>query len=146
MTTIPKGIYIVGTNSGLLPIKNHSYEDYLYTLILRVKNSFPNEIIYYCPHRRDKNILSVLDFCRKEGVEIFNTQVSLEADFVSKGIVPKYIAGFGSNALITLRILYQGAIIENIALDFESEHLTTIYKQTSDYFCKYNIETIKFYK
>ena len=143
---VSKGIYIVGTNSGILPITNHSYEEYLYTLISKVKNAFPGEIIYYCPHRRDKNNLVIFDFCRQQGVEIFNTQVSLEVDFISTGVVPKYIAGFGSNALITLRMLYKDTFIENIALDFDSETLTSIYKQTADYFRRYNIETIELYK
>lgn len=143
---IQKGVYIIGTNSELLPIKNHSYEEYLYKLISRLKETFPNEIIYYCPHRRDKNTPYVLDFCRKQGIEIFDTKISVEADFISLGIRPRYIAGFGSNALITLRMLYPDIVIENFLLDFDSDKLTAIYNQTACYFSNYCIETIKLYK
>lgn len=109
-----EGSFIIGTNSSSLPLN----EDYL-LLLERVINRLrkESEEITYCPHRRDKNIKKVLDFCRNNDVKIFETEVSVEYDFIERHINPKHVIGFGSSALFSLKALYPDATIENVRVE-----------------------------
>lgn len=100
------GVFIIGTNSSIVQFKNYSYNDYLRALVGLCKKKYPNENIYYCPHRRDKNNHDVFILCKELGIQIFNTEISVEVDFIEKKISPAYVIGFNSNALFTLKRLF----------------------------------------
>lgn len=115
------GIYIIGTNSSILNFKKYSYIEYLSALYRHIINKFPDEVIYYCPHRADKNIEQIYSLCYKLNIKIFDTKVSIEYDFIENRINPRLVIGFTSNALYTLRIIYPTTQINNVMYYLESE-------------------------
>lgn len=121
LTGEEKGVYIIGTNSSMLEFKDYSYFDYLSKLLAFIENKYPGESVFYCPHRRDLNNKIVFDYCDEHSISIFDTEVSVEYDFIEKGINPKAIIGFNSNALYTLHIIYP-----------ESDCRTVLYHLLSD--------------
>ncbi len=111
---IMNGIYIIGTNSSVLEFRDKSYKEYLAALLKYIRNSFGETPVFYCPHRRDLNNEQVLDYCRLNNIFVFDTQISVEYDFVEKRINPKAIIGFNSNALYTLHILFPESICQTV--------------------------------
>lgn len=100
------GSYIIGTNSSVVKFKDYNYYHLLDLLLIKLKDLYPNDKIYYCPHRRDKNNKEIFEWCYNHHVEWVNTRVSVEYDFVMNGINPSCVVGFTSNALYTLRMLF----------------------------------------
>jgi hypothetical protein len=80
----------------------------------KVQKEIKNEDVWYCPHRRNKDDVELLEILDHYNTKIFNTQVSVEYDFINKGLNPLYIAGFGSTALYTLKLIYPEAIVYNV--------------------------------
>ena len=102
--TLKKNIYIIGTNSDMLLFKDLSYSEYLRHLASYIKNRYPEEKVFYCPHRRDSHdysgLVSDLGWC------MFDTKFSVEIDFVQGKLYPLFIVGFGSTALLTLKKIF----------------------------------------
>lgn len=117
----PRGVYIIGTNSSVLEFKDYKYSEYLNALYNQISERFPEDSIYYCPHRRDQNLTQIFSQCKKLNIEIFNTTIAVEYDFVEKNINPKLIVGFTSNALYTLRMIYPNATVETVMYHLQSE-------------------------
>ncbi|MDD4527585.1 MAG: hypothetical protein PHF25_06060 [Candidatus Margulisbacteria bacterium] len=117
-----KGIYIIGTNSSKLDFKYYSYEEYLIALHKDVSYRYPNESIFYCPHRGDQNLKTIFSLCRQLNITIFDTKISVEYDFIENNISPKLVIGFTSNALYTLSLIYPNAIIETVMYSLNSEN------------------------
>jgi hypothetical protein len=117
----PRGLYIIGTNSSVLEFKDYTYEEYLMALFKTIKIRFPEDEVFYCPHRRDSNLPFIYTLCRELSIEIYETKISVEFDFVNKNINPKYVVGFSSNALYTLKLIYPKAIIENVDFSLKFE-------------------------
>lgn len=115
------GIYIIGTNSSMLDFKYYSYEEYLNALYKYISHKFPGEIIYYCPHRADKNLKEIYALCDKLNIKIFDTKVSVEYDFIESFINPKLVIGFTSNALYTLHIIFPNSPIKTVMYNLKSE-------------------------
>lgn len=109
------GIYIIGTNSSVLKIQG-GYDNLLKKSIEYLNKTYPNEPVFYCPHRRDKNnyseLLSLYD------VRVFNTEISVEVDFYNKNIIPVAVVGYGSTALLTLKMMYP--TVDSISFSFKS--------------------------
>lgn len=110
-----QGAFIIGTNSSILEFVDASYIDYIKELVERIKELLPGEKIYYCPHRRDTNNKYNESVLIEMGIEIFNTSVSVEYDFLTKGINPKYVVGFLSNALYTLKKMFPDTCVETVS-------------------------------
>lgn len=117
----PKGIYIIGTNSSILDFKDHMYEDYIIALHQQIINRFNDEKIYYCPHRRDTNLKKIYSLCKLLNIEIFDTKVAIEYDFINNNINPKLIVGFTSNALYTLKLIFPNILIETVLYSLKNE-------------------------
>lgn len=115
------GVYIIGTNSSILNFKNYSYLQYLSALNRHILKILPDEIIYYCPHRADKNLKEIYLLCDKLNIKIFDTKVSVEYDFIENNINPRLVIGFTSNALYTLHIMYPTTQISTVMYNLESE-------------------------
>jgi hypothetical protein len=109
-----KGVYIIGTNIYDPYVDKDDCLYLLKQLIVRLKNDYPKEDIWYCPHRRNKDDSELLDILKEQSVNLFNTKISVEYDFVHNKINPFYVAGFGSTALYTLKLIYQGAKVDNV--------------------------------
>ena len=114
------GVYIIGTNSSVLHFLNKTYTEYIYLTIKYIRNKYHNETIYYCPHRRDKNNDKIREQCSLEGVQFYDTKISVEYDFLKDNINPHTIIGFTSNALFTLKSI------------FPHSEIQTVYYQLSD--------------
>ena len=100
------GCYIIGTNSSAVSFKDYTYDILLEQLLKRINVLYPNEKVYYCPHRRDSNNDDIAKWCSNHSIEWFSTRVSVEYDFVTKEINPRCVVGFTSNALYTLKMIY----------------------------------------
>lgn len=109
-----EGIYIIGTNSSILEFRDYNYIHYLKALYQYISFRYPNEKIYYCPHRRDTNLHEIYALCDTLNIEVFHTKVSVEIDFINEKVTPKYIFGFTSNALYTLKMLFPAAEIMTV--------------------------------
>lgn len=126
-TDTPKGCYIIGTNSSILSFKDCNYIDILERLISWLQSKFPKEKVYYCPHRRDLNNEQIIAICKQREVELFKTRVSVEYDFINKGLYPLSVVGFTSNALYTLRKIFPKSDIRTVFyhLEIESSDIET---------------------
>jgi hypothetical protein len=118
-----KGIYIIGTNSSILEFKDHSYTDLITQLHKYLIHHYPLSTVYYCQHRRDTNSELNNSLCNKLGIEIFNTEISVEYDFPYKKINPILVIGFTSNALFTLKKIFPRTIIESVNFKLKSNSL-----------------------
>lgn len=117
-----RGAYIIGTNSSLLKFANASYIDYIKSIIDRIKDLYPQEQIYYCPHRRDYNNEKYKKLFQDLGIQFFETEVSVEYDFFTKQINPKYVIGFLSNALFTLKKMYSEINVETVSYELDGQN------------------------
>lgn len=111
-----KGVYIIGTNFDGIDIDKIDYFNLLKQLVSFCKNNYKEETIWYCPHRRNLDNEEMMSLLSDLGVSIFNTQITVEYDFVQRGINPQYIAGFGSTALYTLKTLYPDIRVDNVVM------------------------------
>jgi len=123
ITSEKNGIYVIGTNSSMLEFKDYSYQELIIQLHKYLKHNHPLYHIYYCPHRRDINNEQINALCRELGMEIFDTEVSVEYDFSIKKINPVSIIGFTSNALFALRMIFPDTLIESVNYTLKSNSL-----------------------
>lgn len=111
-----KGIFILGTNSSIYannfsPVMSmESFNSFIIKSIELLKDKNQEENIYYSPHGRD-NSTELLDYCRKNEIEILKSMYSVEIDYVLKGYYPKIIAGPSSTALFTLKKIFPNSIV-----------------------------------
>lgn len=122
------GVYVIGTNTSALDIDTEQYK-----LILRqiLRYYQDTEKVYYCPHRRDVNIYT--KYCNNIGIELFDTKVSVEYDFMRKKLYPHIIIGFGSTALYTLRKMFPLSVIYNVNIEMNKIRDKEIYKYIADF-------------
>jgi len=135
----PKGVFVLGTNSGVLKFKDSSYEEHLAVLHQQLKKRYPIDKFFYCPHRRDPNLKRIYSLCHKLNIEIFDTKISVEFDFIESNINPKYIVGFCSNALYTLHMIYPKAVVETVEFSLQSEEDDLEYQVITNRFVEVGI-------
>ncbi len=135
-------IYIIGTNSSVLEFKGSSYYELLSSTNTYICKHYPNSKIFYCPHRRNADIDNVIKHCKTLGIEIFNTQCSVEVDLIEQGIVPKVIIGFNSTALYTLHLIYPKIDKLNMRFHLKDDRLDTAYMNVRQYYEEKGIKTI----
>lgn len=129
------GIYIIGTNSRSL---NHfldeknSVELHLTRLISYLKNKYPNQFIYYCPHRMDLNNKELNSLMKENGISIMSTSFPVELNFLINDITPFMVVGFYSMAMNTLYRLYPQAYFFNIKLAFCDKKMKRQYQQIEE--------------
>lgn len=123
---IPHGVFIIGTNSSQLGHQKSEYIGELKTILHYFNCKYPDENIYYCPHRRDLNEYD--EVCKILGIELFNTEYSVEIDFAMRGISPKSVIGFGSTALLTLKYMFPDSTIIDIIFHHEDKSLVKDYR------------------
>jgi|GEM_PF-3603772 len=122
----PSDIYIIGTNTSSIGWSSDAYEEYLKIIKLYAAKKYPNSIIYYCPHRRDQNAYDIE--CAHQGIEIYRTKISVEVDFVSSGIYPKVIFGFGSTAMLTIKKIFPNTIVVDFIFHCSNPDLVAEYR------------------
>ena len=109
-----EGVFIIGANSSALDFKDISYYDYLDKVLFFLRSEWPNEKIVYSPHRRDLNNKQNKKWCLTNNVEYVESSVSVDYDFTIKGISPTAIVGFTSNALYSLKSIYDSAKVYTV--------------------------------
>lgn len=137
----PRGVYIIGTNSSAISFKNDSYPSLLKKLFKYIKENYPNEKAYYCPHRRDANDYTGL--LKENGLVLFQTDISVEVDFITKGVSPLLIVGFASTALMTLKCMYSNTPVASIQFDVEDEFMESSFRSIENYYINHSIEIIR---
>lgn len=135
------GVFIIGTNSSQVPFKEKTYEQYLDDITSFVRNNYPLQFIYYCPHRRDKN--DHRDKLNQSGILFFDTEISVEVDFSLNGIYPAVVIGFCSTALITLRRMFPLSKIYSVYFETEKEEYDLSYRNLEEYYRANNIIILK---
>lgn len=137
---IPKGVFVIGTNSSQIELLKYSYDDYLFFLDKYIKINYKDEDVFYCPHRRDLNnkasVVSTL------GWHLFDTKISVEVDFAQKGVYPRAIIGFGSTALLTLKSIYKEIDVINVTMNYASSADNASYETIGRYYERQGIVTI----
>ena len=106
------GVYVIGTISSKTKMDKNMYCNYLSYIKRYSEEQFPQEDVFYCPHRSDTNCYN--EECEQLGIKIFNSRVSVEVDFVSNHCNPVAVFGFGSTALLTLKIIFSDSQIIDI--------------------------------
>lgn len=138
--TTRKGIYVIGTNSVSISFNGYSYPEKLTQLAKYLQTIYPNETVYYCPHRRDTN--DYTDCINSLGWNLFETKYSVEIDFVQNRIYPLSVIGFGSTALLTLKKIYQNSDVKTIYMELESDSSNAEYRSIESYYMNNGIEVI----
>ena len=129
------GIYIIGTNSRSLNLfldEKNSVELHLTRLISYLKNKYPNQFIYYCPHRMDLNNKELNSLMKENGISIMSTSFPVELNFLINDITPFMVVGFYSMAMNTLYRLYPQAYFFNIKLAFCDKKMKRQYQQIEE--------------
>lgn len=131
---IKKGIYIIGTVNFDNSAKNVTLSDTIRKLINSIKSRHPKELIYYCPHRRDKLSEEIIQLLHENAITIFNTQVSVEYDFIKEKIYPLEVYGFGSTALVSLKMIYDNTTCYNIIVERKVRRIQSLIKSINEYY------------
>lgn len=141
---VKNDIYLIGTNFSLLN-KYYSidYKELLIKTIVFLKRKYPNKNIIYCPHRRDDFLSEIRYILSEYNIEIFNTIISVEYDFVKNRIYPEAVYGYGSSALFSLKILFDDINIFNIENPFINSNICNSYKIIANELSQNGIKTIK---
>lgn len=136
-----RGIYIIGTNSSAISFKGKTYPDLLCSLGEIIKDKYPNEEVFYCPHRRDTN--NYVELLEKLQINIYQTEISVEVDFATKEINPLFIIGFASTALITLKRLYPQSKVQSIRFEIEDPFTKSSIRSIEEYYSNHGVEIIE---
>lgn len=131
------GIYIIGTNSSQIGWSREMYVDKIRIIRDYVRKN-TNEPIYYCPHRRDERQYQK-EF-QEIGIFLYETEVSVEVDFVSNKLYPSMVFGFGSTAMLTLKMLYPEAIFYNFVFHSQNQQIESGYRKIEDEFTLFGIK------
>lgn len=139
---VKKGVYIIGTNTSIINLKNASFDFYFKEIVKYSHERFPDDPILYCPHRRDKN--DYTELLGNLGVDYFNTDISVEVDFCSKGIYPNLVIGFGSTALLTLKKIFPATISASIVFESVEEAINMSFREIESYYSTNGVSQISF--
>ena len=132
-----KGVYVIGTNTSALGIDTSTYIKDLESIKNYVIRLGIQDSIYYCPHRRDDNNYD--EKLKKMGMIVYPTQVSVEVDFVQQKLYPLYVFGFGSTAMLTLKLMYPNANIVNFIVHTKNNELNSEYRGVEKEYSRYGI-------
>lgn len=133
-----RGVYIIGTNSSVIPFKGKPYPELLKSLVGSIRKQNPRETIYYCPHRRDTNHYD--DLLKSLHIDLFQTEISVEVDFVTKKINPSRIVGFASTALITLKKLFPQSKVQSIRFEIDDLFIESSIRSIEEYYNNHDIK------
>lgn len=134
------GIFIVGTNTSMLGWECKDFENKLVVIKEYYGKLYPYDRIFFCPHRRDANNYERI--CKHLSIELFDTQVSVEVDFLSKDICPKVIIGFGSTALFTMHKLFNSCDVIDISMICKDQELQKEYKTIEQHYREVGIHVL----
>ncbi len=115
-----KAVYIIGTASSIycdtIGISSDRYKTVLLHVMKTIKENFPNDIIYYIPHRRD-DASWIKEACDAIGIKYYKCESCVEIDIIHRNASPIEIFGFSSTALITLKRLFSKTKVTNLFIE-----------------------------
>jgi hypothetical protein len=114
-----EGVFIIGTAISIFPNEDADYIKYLSAIVDYCRMKYPQEPIFYCPHRTSRFSERYNEFAAKLNLNIFNTEYTIEFDFLNRGVNPRFVIGFASSALYFLKKLYPESMVSSIF--FESK-------------------------
>ncbi len=144
----PCGIYLLGTNWQMLTsyLQGVTCVEILNKTIQHVRRQFPGQEIWFCPHRVDRNNIEVNEYLKTESIQLFDTEISVEFDFILKQIQPKCVIGFGSSALYSLCMMFHVPEIYTVKLPFSNKELLDEYTRIENDYKKNGIRVLDFFK
>jgi hypothetical protein len=144
-----KGIYIIGSPYIELSLIDST------TFIKGIDyiiNKHKSASVFYIPHRKElmnkfNHLLS------NEKFNIIDNKTTIELFFIKKQIYPKFVYGFGSSALFTIKELFKKTEIVNLSFDllnnFALNHskkskakIQSEYQILEDYYTSFGIKKI----
>jgi hypothetical protein len=128
------GVFIIGTRSSY-HFERKEYIRLLEDTIHYALSKCPGQPVCYCPHRADGYLYN--DFFQEQGMTVFNTQVSVEIDFITRNINPMMIVGYGSTALLTLKMMYPAAIVTSVEIETKAQSIHKGYKELNEQIISY---------
>lgn len=138
-------IYIIGTNSSAYcsscGFDKHVYEAILWIKLSEVRSQYPNNKIFYIPHGRDNDEYTK-SFCELLNIIFLPLSVSVEYYFVFDKNCSNAISiyGFGSTALLTLKLLRPNADVINWFVDIRTDNYKN-YRLIKIYYEKHGIRS-----
>ena len=144
-----KGIYIIGSPLAELSlIETTLYIKGIEYIIKKHKNA----PVFYIPHRRE--LMGKFEcLFENENFNWIENKTNIELYFINKQIYPKFVYGFGSSALFTIKELFKKTEIVNLSFDllnnFALNHskkskakIKSEYQILEDYYTSFGIKKI----
>jgi len=138
----PIGCYILGSSIYLIGIiQPDDYYKYLEKIISHARKKYPEQIIYYCPHRveKDQHINQIL---KNFNLSLYKTKYTIEADMVLEENLPRAVYSFGSTASYSLKILFPEVSSHAVKLNFKNDKIRKIYTDIYKIYSKKGIVLI----
>ena len=133
-----QGIYFVGTNSSSyssLSLKHgeEEYKEMIYASLKDIRAKYPDEVIIYIPHGRDKAEYTI-SYCEEYGIRYQKVSTSIEMFMLEQLHRPKAIYGYTSSALFNLKKLFPETEVINILPEGNDGRINERFKEISDYY------------
>lgn len=138
-------VLFIGTSSEVycrsLGILKARYLEIFRQIIRDIRVDYSGFDIIYIPHGRDK-MQEIFDICEEEKVELKKLDVCIEYYISMRAVHPSIVAGFGSNALFTLRKMLPDSTVINYFVNGSNSALVKAYDDVRKYYEDNGIRTI----
>lgn len=139
-----KGVFFVGTNTKsfaeALSLEVNTLYQFMEGIFERIQKDQVNEKLVFIPHGADDDI-NVKNLCQKHGFEYDRPDTLIELYMLNLENPPKYVYGFSSTALFTIKKMFPAAEVFNILFEGEYPNYERR-KIISEYYLQHNIKNI----
>lgn len=130
-------VLFIGTSSDVycrsLGIEKDRYLKICRQLFRSIHLNNPGTHILYIPHGRE-NMQKVFDLCYEENIEVKKLDICIEYYLTLNGIKPYLVAGFGSNALFTIKKMFPETQVVNFFIKGNDKKAYEEYDNISKYY------------
>ena len=125
-------------------ISEEVFEKILQKRLEKIRIENQSSHVVYIPHGRDVN-LNIPQICSQLSIEFRKISSALEYYILKSNLYPKYVLGFNSTALLTIKKILPRANVTNIRIDYPNAPYYIFFKNVADYYSKngVDIELIK---
>ena len=107
-----------------------------FSIIRKITSENTSREIFYCPHRKEKK-KNINEIVALNGVDLFQTETSIEIHLIKAKILPIKIVGFTSTALITIDKIFNqkkdNVVIESLRLNINSKLFLSLYNDIKNH-------------
>jgi hypothetical protein len=136
------GVYIIGSNIYNINFLSKSqYIIYFEKIIRHVEINYPDEPIYYCPHRGEPTDTVEL-LKSKYKIHEHKSEYTIEIDVIKKSLYPVAIYSFGSTATYSLKIIYPNIDSYSIPLETNRKTFNKCIKEINQFYSKNDISIL----